>query len=500
MNKSSINKRYAIKLFAGVISGVIGLIIVAIVPKAIGPIAYGQFVYLQQFMTKIIGFLDAGSSLAFFTKLSAKPDRKELISFYLLYSLFVLFALSAFIYIIDCFNYAHYWLPDVDKSYIYWGAWFGFLTWFLQLCIKISDAYCLTISVELIKIVHKILSLFLLFSFIYLLAFDLTKYLFFHIITLSILIIWLLCLFSKNKILSRQILTFHYVKLKSTFLEFVNYCSPLLFYSLASLLVGLFDIWLLQSIGGSVQTGYYGLAYSLAAMCFIFTGAMTPIITREFSKYFEQNDLLAMRAIFERYIPMLYSIAAYFAVFIAFQSDNILVIFTDDKFKGAYSVLVIMAFYPIHQTYGQLSGSIFYATGQTKLYRNIGLISMFIGFILTLILLNILELNAVGLAYKMIISQVIAVNIQLYFNVKLLNLKMNDFIWHQILSVGFFTVAAMLSIILTDYSSPSINFLVSGFIYTIFALLGLLFYPQLFSLTHKEIQDGIKKVKATFQF
>jgi O-antigen/teichoic acid export membrane protein len=500
IKETSLKKRYSVKLFSSVVSGVIGMIIVAIVPKAIGPVAYGQFVYLQQFFIKLIAFLDAGSSIAFFTKLSAQPDRKELITFYTFYSLFILIVLGGVFSFIDLLGYVHILLPDVNRTYVYWGIGFGFLTWLSQVCIKISDAYALTVSVELIKVVHKLLSLFLLLCFIYFLTFDLMKYFYFHIISLSTFIIWLLYLFMKSKVICPQIFSISYEKLKYIFLEFVSYCSPLLIYSVVGLFVGLFDIWLLQYSGGAVQMGYYGLAYSLAAMCFIFTGAMTPIITREFSKSFEQNDLQKMRSLFERYVPMLYSIAAFFAVFLSFQSANVLAIFTDENFENAYWVLVVIALYPIHQTYGQLSGSVFYATDQTKLYRNIGIISMLIGFLLTLFLIYILELDALGLAFKMVLSQIIAVNIQLYFNVKLLKLNMSSFIWHQIYSVTFFAVAAFLSIIFANFSSPILSLLVSGTIYTILTLLGLLIYPKIFSISRVEIKRGISKAKSLFDF
>lgn len=56
MQEHSLKKRYSIKLFANIISAVIGAIMVAIVPKALGPIAYGQFVYLQEFFVKAIGY------------------------------------------------------------------------------------------------------------------------------------------------------------------------------------------------------------------------------------------------------------------------------------------------------------------------------------------------------------------------------------------------------------------------------------------------------------
>ena len=76
-----------------------------------------------------------------------------------------------------------------------------------------------------------------------------------------------------------------------------------------------------------------------------------------------------------------------------------------------------MAFYPIHQTYGQLSGSIFYAASQTKLYRNIGIFSALLSVLFAFTFIYIFELGAVGLALTMLIVQVIGTNIQLYFKV-----------------------------------------------------------------------------------
>ena len=91
MQESTLKKRYVFKLFANIIGAIIGAIMIAMVPKALGSVAYGQFTYLQDFFTKVIGFMDMGSSTAFFTKLSAKQGRKELISFYFIYLCWLLF-------------------------------------------------------------------------------------------------------------------------------------------------------------------------------------------------------------------------------------------------------------------------------------------------------------------------------------------------------------------------------------------------------------------------
>jgi len=490
--EDSLKKRYLIKLFSNIVSGIIGMVLVAIVPKALGPVSYGQFIYIQNFFTQCIGFLDAGSSIAFFTKLSARNSRKELINFYFIFSFLLLLILCSFLLFVDLVGATQLFLPDIPKEYILVGAFFSFLTWFTQIFIKIADAYALTVSVEFIKITHKILSLCLLLYLVYDLVFDLSMYFYFLYISLFSFLYLVSILFTKKNIFNNTFFTIAF-DFKSIVKEFATFCSPLFIYSLVSVVIGLFDIWILQKVSGTVQTGFYGLAYSIVAMSFLFTSAMTPIITREFSKAYELKDLEQMRSLFFRYIPMLYSIAAYFGIFIAFQSENVLSIFTDKQFKDVFWVLVIMSFYPLHQTYGQLSGSIFYATEQTKLYKNIGIFTAIVGAFLTVGCVYILELGAIGLALKMIIVQFIGTNIQLFFNAKFLNFKMLDFLWHQLYSVIFFSLLAFLSSIVVSRFSPMINFLISGIIYTLLVIIFTYLFPVVFATTKDEIRVNWKK-------
>jgi len=493
--EDSLKKRYSIKLLANIIAGIINIIIIAIVPKALGPVAFGQFSFLQQFFAQVIAFLDAGTSMAFFTKLSAKHERKELITFYFLFSILLICVLFSVIYIVDIYNYSQYILPDIPSEYIYLGLLFGFFTWCTQIYIKISDAYALTVSVELIKILHKILALVLLLSMINYLPFDLNIYFYFHFISLLSFLMIISILFVKKSIFSKQILDFK-IAYKSISKEFLVFSSPLFVFNVVAIAISLFDIWLLQSISGSVQTGFYGLAYSIAAMCFLFTSAMTPIITREFAKSYAQNDIENIKKMFKRYIPMLYAISAYFGVFIAFQSENLLSIFTDENFKDAAFVLVIMAFYPIHQTYGQLSGSLFFATNSTKLYRNIGLVSSLIGLFFSYIFIYYLELGAVGFAWKMILAQIIGVNIQLYFNAKLLNIKIFPFVLHQFYTVVIFAlIAYVCTTFIYNFDSVLFKLLFDGFIYTLLILIVGIFFPSVFSVKREELLNLLQKIK-----
>ena len=158
------------------------------------------------------------------------------------------------------------------------------------------------------------------------------------------------------------------------FKEFYLFSHPLFLVSIFALVAGIFDRWILQVAGGSLQQGFYTLSYQIGAMCFLFTGAMTPLLLREFAIAHTNNDIRQMAVLLRRYFPALFSISAFFSCFIALQADKVIYIFGGSQYGGAMVAVTIMAFYPIHQTYGQLTASLFYATGQTVLYRNIGII------------------------------------------------------------------------------------------------------------------------------
>lgn len=495
MIEDSLKKRYIIKLLGSIIGGVIGSILIAVVPKALGPVAFGQFSYLQQFFTQFIAFLDAGTSTAFFTKLSAKNTRKELISFYMMFSFLLLFILLSIFGMIDMLSYTQFLFPSIPSYYVYLGIGFGFLVWLTQIYIKISDAYALTVSVEVVKIVHKIISLMILLYIINYMTFNLNTYFYYHYMMLILFMMIITFLFIRMNVFSLSICTFH-IPVKNLIKEFTIYATPLFVFNVISIAIGMFDIWLLQYMSGSEQTGYYGLAYSIAAICFLFTGAMTPIITREFSKYLGESNIQKVQGLFKRYVPMLYAISAYFGIFLAFQSENLLAIFTDEKYKDAYWVLVIMSLYPLHQTYGQLSGSLFFASENTKQYRNIGLWVSLFGLILSIAFLYILQWGAVGFALKMVLIQIIGVNIQLYYNVKYLDMTLSPFIKHQVYVMLFFVLLAWLSSVSTfAILTPLWNFLCTGIIYTVLVLIGGILFPQIFSTSREELKATLSSLK-----
>jgi len=265
---------------------------------------------------------------------------------------------------------------------------------------------------------------------------------------------------------------------------------------------GIFDRWLLQYFGGSVQQGFYSLSYQIGTICFLFTGAMTPLLMREYSILHDTNDLHEMGRLFKRYIPFLYAIAAFFSCFIMVQAKNVVQIIGGSAFEGSIMAVAIMSLYPIHQTYGQLTSSLFFATGRTKLYRNISVTFSLVSLPITYFMIapiNMFGLNAgaTGLAFKMVIINVVAVNVQLYFNTKLLRLNYLHYLKHQIGCILFFTGLALVSSLVAKYlfvDEVLYNFILSGIIYTIIVVVSVYFKPEILSFNRKDVRSLLQQI------
>ena len=339
---------------------------------------------------------------------------------------------------------------------------------------KIVDAYGLTIKGELILIAQRGGALLIL-AVIYVLGhFSLFSFFIYnYVVTILLIIMWILHLY-KNGITIFNIPRLSAKKFKETGRFFWNYTSPLMVFSFLGMVVGIFDNWLLIKMSGSVQQGYFGLAFKLSSISFLFTGAMTQLITREFSIAHALGDKQKMADLYNKYVPILYVVVAFISIFFAVNAKTITYLFGGNGFKDAAFPIALMSLYPIHQTYGQLSGSLFYATEQTRLYRNIGVFMMPISLIFTWLMISPnlfwgLGLGAMGLAIKTVATQFITVNIQIGYNLKYLCLSFWKYFQHQILVVCVLFILAIVGKKLGALfiQNPVLLFFVSGIIYTL---------------------------------
>lgn len=495
----SLKKRYLYKLGTNVLGLCISLVTAGIVPRGLGPKSYGEYNYLTSFFLQIKGFLDMGVTLGFYNKMSQRQKETSLVIFYYYFMALMSLLIIAFVIIINCTSIYKKLLPDQNILYIYMAALFSIITWVCYGFDQIVDIYGLTVYSEMARLFQKILGAMILVTLFVFHNLTLKHYFFYQYFNLILLAVVFATIIQKKHKTLIQSWLLTYIEIKKYLHEFYHYSFPLFIESSVGLVAGLLDRWLLQVFAGSVQQGFYGLSFNIGAICFLFTGAMTPLIAREYAVAFSKNDLGGMSKLFRRYVPMLYSIAAYFACFIAVQSDKVVYIFGGHNFKSAAMAVTIMAFYPVHQTYGQLSTTVITATGQTKLYRNVGIFASITGLLMTYFLIapkSMMGMNAgaTGLAIKMVLIQIIVVNIFLYFISKMLKISFFKYMGHQIISLCCLLAMGILSKIavgrimpLLQFNNIIAGFFVSGVIYTSMVVFIAIYFPRLFGLKSTDI-------------
>jgi O-antigen/teichoic acid export membrane protein len=496
--EDTLRKRYSYKLFANLVGFGFSMVNSVVIPRGLGPVAYGHFSFLTTFFQPLIGFFSLSTTQAFFTKFSQRPDEYQLRKLFQYLALAVAGVTAIFLALSLGFSIGKTLWPGQDPRFICAAALWAYGMWYVSIINKMTDAYALTVQSEKARILQKILAcgiILLLFLGGWL---SLSTFFIYHyVIILFLSVTWAIILkrngysiWGERKLKRKEIQ--RYMQ------EFYSYCSPLILVGIIALPLSLFDRWLLQKFAGSTQQGFYSLSYQIGAICFLFTSAMTPLITREFSVAFGKHDLAKMAFLFRRYIPLLCSVAAFFSCFIALQADSVIYLTGGNSYKGAVAAVTIMAFYPIHQTYGQLNSSVFFATGQTKLYSSIGLILMIIGAPVTYFLIAPagkfgLDAGATGLAIKMVVIQIIGVNVELYFSTRLLGLRFWRYLAHQIGSVGVFLILSFLADLLAEYvfqvsDNAIISFVSSGIVYSILVAGLAVAFPLVFGLSRNDIR------------
>ncbi len=498
MQEDSLNKRYFYKLSTNIVGMLVNLVTQAIIPRSLGPRAYGDFNFLTNFFSQVAGFLDMGTSTAFYTKVSQRQSDQGLISFYGIFLVVMGFFIVLFVVMADLMDLSSLFWPDQALFYIYLAAGFIILTWITRVLNQMADAYGVTVWAEKALMTQKVLLMILLFVLFSIDRLNLTRFFFCNYLSLIFIGMAFLFIINYKVYPIRRNWRLSFVQLSSYAKEFYEYSSPLFIYAIIGMIIGILDRWFLQVYSGSMEQGFFGLAYQIGAICFLFNSAMTPLFIRDFSIAFSNRNHREMSNLFSRYIPLFYSVAAFFSCFVAVQADKVIQIFGGKQFSGAYLTVAIMAFFPLHQTYGQLSGSVFLATGQTVLYRNIGVFFMLLGIPLAYFLMAPLgsmgrHLGAYGLAIKTVLLQIIWVNVQLYFNARMLNLNFMRYLVHQFVIVVCLIILAVFATSGVDYIWRETDevmkpFLTSGLLYTVMTVILFFLCPTLFGLKKNDIQ------------
>jgi len=505
----SLKKRWLYKFFANLVGLGMGFIIQSIVPRGLGPDGYGNFSFLTSFFTQVANFFDMGTSSCFYAKLSQRPRERELVTFYIYFAAFLVIGIVAFVASAALTGaYTRLW-PGQEIFYIYLAAGFGILSWIIQTLASMSDAYGVTIMAEKAKMLQKVLTVAVVVLLYVFNQMTLANFFYLQYAASFLLIFAFIYIMRREGHLAGQRLFAAFSGVRKYLKEFYDYSHPLFFCSLVGMFANILDRWLLQAFGGSAQQGFFGFSFQLSALCFLFAGALTPLLIREFSISHARRDSKEIGRVFERYIPVLLFITAFFTCFIAAQSGTVTRIMGGEKYRDSAWPLFIMAFYPVYQVFGQACGSAFLAMGRTKVYSDISIFFMLIGIPVTYLFIAPkafygLNGGATGLALKMILVQSLGVNALLYDTAKTLKLSFRKHLFNQgaiiaALLIFAFTSSSAAARLLAFYGNSFLNFIAAGLAYTAMVAAAVYFFPAVFALRRSDIDNAVKAVTGNFK-
>ncbi len=257
-------------------------------------------------------------------------------------------------------------------------------------------------------------------------------------------------------------------------------------------------------MGGAAEQGFFQIASQFAQVSLLATVSILNIFWKEIADARAKNDHARVERLYKNINRGLVMFGTVIAGFLLPWSERIVTILLGAAYVKAWPVLAIMLLYPIHQSMGQIGGTMFLASGDTKKYMLVGILNMLIFLPITYLLLapasnafiSGLGLGAIGMASQTVISNAIGVNIQAWVIARTGGWKF-DWVYQVIgipliLGLGFLAKFLVgLHWNLGDVSMLGIlpPVIVAGVLYAIFAILTIWIFPWLIGMERDEIKN-----------
>lgn len=501
MNRShKFSIRVASKVATRVLTTIYNFIFSLLIPRALGPTTFGLFELFNSNINQVISLINSGASGAFYTKISQRPNDIGLIRFY--FKVIILIVVLVFIILIitlSFFNLNAILDNNNSVKYLILAVFFGLGLFILNTLTDTADAYGITFKNEVIIIIIKGIGVLIVVSLFFLNS--LTIYtLYYKEIFVTVLIITGSFVLIKNYWAKNTIKPYLRSTNRQLLYEFWEYCHPLIIATLFSSAGVIFERWILQAVSGSAQQGYFSLALRISSIEMMLGSALSTLLIREVAISFAKHDLSRIKVLMEKALKSMYLVVAFLSAFIFCFSKEIIMIIGGKEYGGGIISMQILAFYPLHQIYGQYTSAFFMGSGKTKLYRNIGIFSTVLGLVTTWILIapsNLLgfDLKSLGLSIKMVSINIIFTNVNLYFVLRQLKGSMFNFIFHQIGVVFIFIMIVFISKYFIDYLllKPFYKMGITGLVYSTISLVLILKLPFLMGVSKTELKMYLKK-------
>lgn len=382
---------------------------------------YGFYIFLTATFISIKGFADLGISNAFnsyITRHDVLNEKVPFISTYLSIILFQITTVFSLMYILNCGGYLDNIFFTENLSLVALGMLAVYLQQhFFSVSCQVLDSQRENYKSQLSSLIAIIVLFLIVWIFNKFIIKDLKILFLMHIIIFSVATI-----INLNGILKLEAFKFDLKIVRKYF----SFSTPLLFNSFILLGFDFLDRWILQNYAGSYGQSTYQVALQISSIPTILMMSLNPIILKEFSAAFYNNEYEKLKSLYNKFILNTYFTVFTLCTIIFLFSDLIFLLIYGDKFPDGPVALRLLLFYTIFQCIGQINGSLLLITGHTLDYFKSGLWGLVMSTFLLLLLVgdNIpiylggkeimlgLGLGAIGLSIKLPIVNLLIIGIQ----------------------------------------------------------------------------------------
>lgn len=476
-----------------------------IAPRMLGATGFGIYNFIEDFFGRLYGMLNPGVTTYFYTRLSQNPEARDLKRFFWKLALVLIGVAAAFTAFGLWSGQAERLWPDVPAHLVVFGLGVVTCLWLQGILVQVVDAHAFTVSGEWAKLAVKlgaaaVLAILYIVGAHSLEAFFLYRLLFG--ISMIGALLWVMRRRGAVTFPNRAIEANERRKIAG---DFWQYSSPLVGFAIFSGAVSIGDRWLLQRFAGSEEQGFFSLGLKVATLVFLVVQPVTTLYTRDLSRAHGHKDNEEIKRLTSTLLPRFFTIAAYFSIFTALNAKLVALLAGGAAFEDGVLAIGVMSLYPLAQTYGQLSTAIFFATDQTRMYRNVGIVFQLIGLPVTWVLLGPekwggLQLGAVGIAIKTVFFSLIVSNTFLLVCCRRMRIPYGRFLSQELMCCGAFVLCALaaksLTGILFSLSCGLLSFFVNGIVYTLFVVVTVALIPSVAGFPRGEIVRLIRSFRS----
>ena len=499
---ASIQNRFAVSLAANILRSGISLTTGILLARWLGPEDFGRMAFLLATFIAFKQFLDMASSSAFFTFLSQRQRSKRFVNFFWCW-IFIQFVFSLFV--------VGWLLPDSLLDTIWKGEkqtiiLLALVAAFMQQnvwvnAMQMAEARRETIRVQKLNIVVVVVHLAVI------VALWLGGQLFLPLIFIALIIEWSIAGWFATRMyrgLDDQTdeAEGDNDTAASVFKEFWGYCKPFIPYAWLSFAYNFSDRWMLQHWGGASEQAYYAVAHQFATVALLATTSILRIFWKEIAEAKHQGDNEKVKRLYQRVSKSLYFLGALGAGGLLPWSAEIITFLLGAAYSDGAFTLMLMFLYPVHQAMGQIGGTMLYATEHSRIQVILGCAFMALSIVVVYFMLAPksmivpgLGLASQGLALKMVIMQLIQVNVMAWFIARIFNWK---FEWaYQVVGLSAAVVAGWVAkLVVGSVMSVHVTVLIatSVVVYLILMSVVVFMQPWLLGMERAVIQQYLKNM------